>query len=263
MNPILHFSKSGSEAAQAPWLVFLHGLMGSLANWRKITPAFESNFKILTVDQRGHGKSFKPKTGFAPEDFADDLRALFDHLGIKQANLVGHSMGGRNALCFSSLYPDRVVRLVIEDISPEGINKLGGGLARLLRAVPTPFETKAKAKSYFMNELGDPKLGMFLYTSITETPDGKADWVVPMNGILEALESAAHHSRWEELKSLKCPTLVIRGESSRELSREDFGRMMKENSKVQGIEIQGAGHWVHFDRPLEFIEALRKFLSSL
>src|SRR6185437_2661695 len=94
-------------------LVFLHGLMGSLANWRRITPAFENDYEILTLDQRGHGRSFQPATGYEPSDFAADLAACLDELGWTRSHLVGHSMGGRNALEFASLFPQRTASLVV------------------------------------------------------------------------------------------------------------------------------------------------------
>src|ERR1700722_10818094 len=136
-----HYFISGRPQSDktAPWIVFLHGMLGSAANWRRITPAFEGDFRILVYDQRGHGKSFHPLRGYAPEDFAEDLRFLMDHLEIEKANLVGHSMGGRNALCFSGLSPERVSHLVIEDIGPEGSVKNGLELVKKLKAVPVPF----------------------------------------------------------------------------------------------------------------------------
>src|SRR4051812_14696740 len=99
-----------------PWLVFLHGLLGSTRNWMNIVPAFEENWQVLNIDQRGHGKSIKRDSGYAPQDFAQDLKEILSELKISEAVLVGHSMGGRNALTFTSLFPQMVKKLVLEDI---------------------------------------------------------------------------------------------------------------------------------------------------
>src|SRR4051812_15656878 len=111
-----HHQIAGNPAGHK--LVFLHGLMGSASNWRKITPAFENDYQILIYDQRGHGRSFKPISGYTPADFAGDLKNIIDELGWEKIHLVGHSMGGRNALEFAQLFPRRIDHLVIEDITP-------------------------------------------------------------------------------------------------------------------------------------------------
>ena len=59
-------------------LVFLHGLMGFASNWKRIARHFESDFEILIYDQRGHGRSFHPAKGFAPEDYAQDLFEILE-----------------------------------------------------------------------------------------------------------------------------------------------------------------------------------------
>ncbi|MEQ1876847.1 MAG: alpha/beta fold hydrolase, partial [Bdellovibrionia bacterium] len=112
-----HHKLTGPE--NAPKLVFLHGLMGYWANWRGIISAFENDFQILAYDQRGHGRSLKPASGYAPENYADDLKLILDELKWSEVGLIGHSLGGRAAVNFSSRFPQRTMKLVIEDIGPE------------------------------------------------------------------------------------------------------------------------------------------------
>ena len=112
-------------------LVFLHGLMGRGLNWRKITPHFEKEYQILIFDQRGHGKSFHPPKGYAPEDYAQDLEDILEELGWKEVYLVGHSMGARNAMSFSAKFTHRVKKLVVEDIGP---HRRGEALVRIKRS---------------------------------------------------------------------------------------------------------------------------------
>jgi len=78
--------------------VFLHGLMGYGMNWRRIATGLQQNDIALVFDQRGHGKSIKPVTGYAHEDYADDLELIRRDLVWEDFNFVGHSMGGSNAL---------------------------------------------------------------------------------------------------------------------------------------------------------------------
>jgi esterase len=247
----------------APWLIFLHGLLGNAGNWRRITPAFEADYRILTYDQRGHGRSFKPESGYAPEDFAADLLYLMNELKIDRANLVGHSMGGRNAFCFGAQHPERIFKLVIEDIGPEASFDSGPGLVDLLRSVPVPFTDKKRAKEYLLGPtFGDPGLGSYFYTSITALADGRATWNFDMKMVEEIVTKGRGAHRWNEIRALKIPTLVIRGEKSGELSHEEFQKMLKANSRISGVEILGAGHWIHTEKPDEFIAAVKDFLKN-
>jgi pimeloyl-ACP methyl ester carboxylesterase len=243
-----------------PRLVFLHGLMGYWANWRGVISAFENRYRILAYDQRGHGRSLQPMTGYAPEDYAGDLRKILDELGWDKISLVGHSMGGRNAMVFASQFPQRINKLVIEDIGPDSNPGDVEYFENLLGRVPTPFTDKVKAKEFLYTEF-NPQLGAYLYSNIEEKPDGRFDWRFSKDAILETVQVARRHNYWREYKSLTMPTLLIRGELSQELSREEYLKCLQENKNVQGVEIKGASHWVHSDKHAEFIETLKIFLG--
>lgn len=251
-----HHRISGKQ--QGPWLIFLHGLLGSLANWRRITPSFEDRYRILTFDQRGHGRSLKPKDGYAPEDFAGDLNFLMDQLNIADAYLVGHSMGGRNAQCFANLYPSRVRKLVIEDIGPGDNVAAGKGLIEKLKAVPVPFSSKLKAKEFLYNHFSDPKLGPFLYMNIND----KGDWEFDINTVIEVVEKGRGAPRWSEIDKLKVPTLILRGDSSQELPQNEYENILKRNKMIRGVVVENAGHWIHFDQPDKFISIVDDFLEG-
>lgn len=255
---------------QAPKLVFLHGVMGFTANWRRIAKAFEHEFQVLVYDQRGHGRSFQPSTGYGPEDYADDLEKILDELGWEQISLVGHSLGGRVAFHFATQHPDRVTQLVIEDIGPTMYPEAAGLITQLLDSVPVPFSDRRTAKQWFDTtflELFErlPQrhgLAAYLHANLTENEKKEAVWRFYEPGIRESIALGRSREHWEEIAALKMPTLVIRGERSRDLPRDIFERMLKLNPNIQGVEIPGAGHWVHSDEPDLFIETLRNFLSS-
>ncbi len=248
--------------------VFLHGLMGYALNWRRIIKGLEETERVLVFDQRGHGKSWKPLTGYAAEDYAEDLYLITQELNWDRFILVGHSMGGRNALQFAHLFPEKVEKLIIEDIGPEGDPSAPDYYKWLFSIVPTPFETKLAAKEFFMNEFKarsrgrtehPDTLGQYLYSNIIEREDGKADWRFSTEAMIATVVQGRAKDRWNELRSLPMPTLVIRGESSKELSREVFQHMLVSNPRVEGVEISNAGHWVHSDQPEEFLKSIRKF----
>lgn len=249
--------------------VFLHGLMGYAINWRKIVSLLGPEDLSLIYDQRGHGQSFQPGSGYAPEDYAEDLKHIADEIGWSKFVLVGHSMGGRNALMFAARHAEYLEKLVIEDIGPEGSENAADYYADLLGAVPTPFASKLKAKEFFMNDFhrvpvrgNRQTIGLYLYSNIVDQPDGTADWRFSRQAIIDSVRQGRAKDHWREFQSLSVPTLVVRGAQSEELSSEVFQRMGLTNPRVQLVEIDNAGHWVHYDQPEQFVNALKSFVSQ-
>lgn len=104
------------QVGQGPDIVMLHGLAANLAFWYiKIVPFLTNSFRVTVFDLRGHGYSDMPLSGYTSADMQEDLHALLDQLGIRQAHLVGHSFGGVVALQFATLCPERVRSLTIAD----------------------------------------------------------------------------------------------------------------------------------------------------
>jgi pimeloyl-ACP methyl ester carboxylesterase len=250
-------------------LVFLHGLLGSGINWRKITKPFSSDFHILIFDQRGHGRSFQPPSGYRTEDYALDLKKILQELGWGPVNLVGHSMGGRNALKFVKLYPDLVARLVIVDIGAEPQEGAGEDILKMINMVPVPFATRAQAKEFFQEQFpkmlggkaSSEALSQFFYTNMKENERGEIDWRFFKPGIVETLQEGRREDYWPLLEALRVPTLVVRGERSETLSPEIYQRMLTCNNLLKGAVVAGAGHWVHSDQPEAFVEILKDFLK--
>jgi esterase len=263
-----HYQIYGPEGGRK--IVFLHGLMGFLNNWRKIIHYFEEKDQSLSFDQRGHGRSMKPDSGYAPEDYAEDLKQILDELGWDKIILVGHSMGGRNALAFSAKYPDRVEKLVIEDIAPSDADPEGWRYyEHLLGKVPTPFKSRSEAREFFQDEFKKriasydhpDMLAAFLYANMEDKTDGTVNWRFSREAIIESARAARTEDRWQQVKKIKAPTLWIRGETSKAMSREDLQKILSMNPLIQGVEIPKAGHWVHADQPLAFVEALKNFVG--
>jgi pimeloyl-ACP methyl ester carboxylesterase len=125
-NLKLHFWRSG----QGPDLVLVHGLGGNLAGWHlNMAPALQQEYRVLTYDLRGHGRSDAPPAGYTTGDMAQDLAGLLDALDIEKTALVGHSWGADIILHFALLYPGRVSALVVVE---------GGLLAPLAPSYRSP-----------------------------------------------------------------------------------------------------------------------------
>ncbi len=268
-----------ADGKPTPKLVLLHGVMGYALNWRKVAKAFEDRFQVLAYDSRGHGRSVhadltKTPSAYAPEHLAEDLRKILHDLAWDKVHLAGHSMGGRVAYTFAALYPERVRSLIIEDIGPNMSPLNSSTVNRILTEVPVPFVDKQEAKRWFheqfpvlfKNLTNAQALGAWLYANITEeahhgSANKRAIWRFHADGVRAAVVAGHTVERWDTIRAVKSPTLLIRGEHSRDLPRDVFHRMLKENPVFEGVEIKGAGHWVHSEQTEAFNQVVAEFLG--
>ena len=267
-----HYSILGQN--QNERIVFVHGLMAFAANWRKIASRLENDYQCLIYDQRGHGRSFKPESGYSPEIFAEDLNKITDELGWDHFHLVGHSMGGRNVMVFAHKYPHKVRTLTIEDMGPDNDDKAVLYYKNMLDRIPTPFKTKEHIKTYFSNifEKEFPAkepisvLSTFLQANLEEktAENGETfyDWRFSKNAVYEIVQEGHLKDRWLEVSSFKMPVLLVRGEKSHVFQAETFEKMLAVNSNIRGVEVSGTGHWIHYEKHEEFVQILRNFFSD-
>src|SRR5262249_12800233 len=120
----LYYELQGSagdmeHARGKPVVIFLHGLGSSTRDWELQVPHFTSDYRVLLIDMRGHGRSDKSKGPYAMAQFAGDVVALLDHLGIEQVHVVGLSMGGMIAFQLAVDHPQRLRSMVIANSGPE------------------------------------------------------------------------------------------------------------------------------------------------
>ena len=263
-----HYSILGQNTEQR--IVFVHGLMAFSANWRKIANKLEDRYQCLIYDQRGHGRSFKPESGYTPQDFAEDLNKITQELGWSTFHLVGHSMGGRVAMVFANMFPEKVRTLTIEDIGADVQPNSYKYYENMLNVVPTPFDTKDAMKTFFENEFlnrfkpsEDPVvLKTFLMANIVEAENGQYDWKFSKQAIVEIVREGHMKDRWLELSSFKMPVLLVRGEKSHVLYAEEYEKMLQINPVITGVEIKGTGHWVHYEKYEEFTQQLSNFIQQ-
>ncbi|MBN8538102.1 MAG: alpha/beta hydrolase [Deltaproteobacteria bacterium] len=263
----INYRLTGKE--DSPKIVFLHGLMGFLNNWGRITKDLNSKYHCLVFDQRGHGKSFKPDSGYQPENYASDLLQILDELGWEKIILVGHSMGGRNALCFANRHPERIEKLVIVDISPESHKAVGRYFQTMLDAIPTPFRSLENAKSFFQQDFSQlikinedlKMLVPFLMANLEIKPEGVVDWKFSKKAILESAQFAPTEGIWSWFSQLTMPCLFVRGAKSKDLSQDIFKKVIESNKNIIGVEVSDAGHWVHSEQPELFLNELKNFIG--
>ena len=239
-------------------LIIMHGLMGMLDNWQAPARLLEDTYQCILVDMRNHGRS--------PNDeshnysvMAADILELMDDLGLESSYILGHSMGGKVAIKLAQENPIRVKKLILADIGPKFYPIHHQDVLAALRAVPLDqIERRTDAESHMEKHLSEPGVRQFLMKSLYRPEKGKFDWRFN----LKSIETNIHHvgEALEEL-DYEGDSLFIRGGNSDYILDEDWPdiKMLFPNSYL--ITIKDAGHWLHAEKPGEFVSAIKDFLS--
>lgn len=261
----------GCPKGNAETIIFIHGLLGWGLNWSPIIKYFESKYHIVTYDQRGHGRSFHPTSGYAPEDYAEDLNLILKDLKIPVVHLVGHSMGARTAQAFAVKYPGKTLSLTLEDMGPNPESESTLSTQQMILSVPVPFKSKSEMDLFFESEFKvktssedtqKQVMANFLKANLLRTANEEINWRFSLNGILETLEQGLK-PRWSEFKSLNVPTLVLKGQYSKHLSEDTFELMKGSLPNIKAYIVPGVGHWIHYQNPELFSQYVLKFLTEL
>jgi len=140
----------------------------------------------------------------------------------------------------------------------------------MLGGIPTPFASKDAVKEFFANDFRkifkskEPPavLSTFLQANMEEKANGQYDWRFSKNAVFEIVKEGHLKDRWLEVSSFKMPVLLIRGETSHIFSREAYKKMLAINPNIEGVEIAGTGHWIHYEKFEEFVLCFRNFIAS-
>ena len=246
-----------------PALCFLHG--GSAhAHWfDAVVPTFVDRYHVLSLDQRGHGASdWALAPAYATEDFAGDLLGVLDAMGWATITLIGHSMGGHNAMAFSAWHPERVERLVVVDSRPSIPADRLQNMHRRGDRGPMRHETLESALRSFRllprETAADPRLLEHLARQGIVQRDGRFVYRFDpaCNGQRRPIDG------WALLDRIAAPTLLVRGEHSPILPRDMAADMLARLPRARLVEIPGAYHHLVLDAPGAFATALDTFLRE-
>lgn len=245
-----------------PPLLLLHG--GSAhAHWfDAVVPLLEGRFHLVSLDQRGHGESQWPTPpAYRTEDFVADILAVADALGWERFSLVGHSMGGHNALAFAAGHPERLSALVLADSRPtipaDRLRLLQQRGWRPLRRHPTREAGQAAFRLLPRETTAAPALLAHLAAAGLAERDG--GWVFRFDPAASAHRQPV--DGWGLLGQVRTPTLVVRAARSGVLPAEMAEKMRTGITAAELVEIPGAYHHVTLDAPGPFAQALLRFLA--
>jgi pimeloyl-ACP methyl ester carboxylesterase len=258
----LHLLEAGPP--QAPPVCFLHGGAAHAHWFDRVVPAFIDRFRVISLDQRGHGASaWATPPAYATEDFASDLRALMDHFRWDRMALVGHSMGGHNSMGFAAWYPERVSALVVVDsrpqLPPDRIDRMRERGQRPPRLHPTEDAAVRSFRLLPKETNAEPALLEHL---------ARAGLIRTEQGYRYRFDPACYANRqpvdcWPLLPRVTAPALVVRGELSPILPADMAARLGATLRRAEVVEIKGAYHHLTLDAPEAFTRVLERFLTDV
>ncbi len=249
---------SVASHGSGPALVFLHGLFGSGDNLRTIGRQFESEFTCLYPDLPNHGDS--PHTDrFDYGEIGAAVAGLVDRNGAAPAILVGHSMGAKVAMRVALERPRIVRALAVLDMAPRAYHPSHQGIMDAMIALPLDeVESRADADRRLADEIPAAPVRAFLLKNLVR--DGERyRWRLNLTTLRDDYDRILG---WEGSGVYTGPAVFIAG------SKSEYVKPARDTSLVRGyfpraeIEmVNGAGHWVHSERPEEVRSLLGAFID--
>lgn len=217
----LTFQYRETGERSAPPLIALHALGQQAEHWDGVAAELGRHYRVLALDQRGHGGSARPGV-YSFEEMCGDLLAFADALELHRFTLMGHSMGGTVAFLFAEAHPARIERLIIED-------------------TPPPFDQEK--------------------ADIPPEPAGPLpfDWAV-VPAILQQLNHP-DPAWWARLHEIRSPALMIGGGSTSPIPQAKLREASDRIPNCEFVTIEGGGHFVHETDLQAFLTAVKVFLK--
>ena len=251
---------SGASYGSGPTLVFLHGLFGSGSNLRAIGRQFESTFTCIYPDLPNHGGS-PHSDRFDYGEISDAVVNLVRANGGAPGMLVGHSMGGKAAMHVSLTRPGLVRALVVLDMAPRAYYPSHRGIMDAMLALPLrELESRADADRRLADTVPDAAVRAFLLTNLVRDDDGYR-WRLNLETLREDYDRILG---WDGSGVYTGPALFIAGNKSEYVKPVRDTSLIREYFPRAEIEIvNGAGHWVHSERPQEVVSLLGAFVERI
>lgn len=248
-------------------LVMLHGFTGDSSTWTTFCERLGKHSRLIIPDIIGHGKTESPEAAgrYRMEEAAQDLISILDELQIEQIDLLGYSMGGRLALSFACLYPERVRKLILESASP-GLESEDERKQRRMKDAELAHFIKDKEIKEFveyweniplfstMKRLPEKVQGKVREQRLNNSPIGLANSLLGMG-------TGSQPSWWGQLNKLACEVLLLTGEEDLKFCRI-AEKMHKELKNSSLVTIAQCGHAIHVEEPEKFGTIVSDFLSN-
>lgn len=254
-----------------PPVLMVHGTGFHGYVWKPIAQGLAADHRVIAIDQRGHGDSVKPPSGYHWDVFGDDLFHILTHLRWSDVTAVGHS-GGATAIVLCAAYHPGVIRRAVL-IDPILIPSFAEGIAmenpmaqrarkrRMVWASRTSMFHSYRSREPFKTWREDV-LWAYIEEGTRARPDGHIELKCP--GTIEAqiFDNAPRSDGFAALPRVDIPVLIIRGESSPAFPEANAERAVSLLPHVELQTMSGTSHFVPMERPDAIEDLVRSFMSK-
>ena len=249
---------SGTDAgARAPVAVLVHGITGWWRTWWRVGPALAGHgWRVIAVDQRGHGSSPAIDGAATADSLADDLAATLESLGLVPVDLlVAHSLGAAVSMELVHRRPEVAHRLVIEDPPHQ---TRAGDLEYQASLERETLAARADPDAEIRRELAEHPL--WLEEDARQNVEGRA--LCDLEGILASLRNDTGHRVLDLVPAISIPTLYLLADEARSVLGPRRGELVTSAPETAAVVEFDAGHTVHRDRFDEYVTAILGWLQS-
>lgn len=239
-------------------VILLHGWLGSWGLWQETMAYLGRYYRTYAMDFWGFGESGKKRETYAVQDFVVLVEQFMDRLGIAQAPLVGHSMGGTVSLSVALQYPERVSKVVIIGSPIVGSSlaiplKLAGYrfIARMIFNMMWTFRSGMKLASPYI--CADPRFPQMMDNDLTKTT---------VESFLLSIESLRRTDLRPMLPQLKIPVMGMFGDRDNIVNPNQWKPLLEGVPHAKIVRWQRAQHFIMLDTPQDFMENLKTFLDQ-
>ncbi|OQV22216.1 Protein ABHD11 [Hypsibius exemplaris] len=261
-------SKEGKLPLVDHPVIILHGLFGSKLNWQSIAKVLRDKLTqtVITVDARNHGENPHDDV-HSYEVMSEDVEELMEKLNLPSAVLIGHSMGGKAAMCLALRQkPNMIDALIVVDAAPSsspGKAFFQQNIAAMKAFEFRPNESLPQARNRANKELevniSDMMVRQFILTNLVQNGD-KVSWRVNLDAIERHIEDIMEFPVFHN--SYNGPTLFIAGGNSKYITSEEKPEIKRLFPKSVIETVPDAGHWVHSEKPTQVVELIVEFLKN-
>lgn len=231
-------------------MLLIHDLGDSSRTWDLIAAKFREEYRVFSVELRGHGHSDRPSDpNYRFEDFYGDISSLALSLNLNNAVVIGHGAGSRLAAKLSSDNPNIISNCVMYDFEESSISNTSKWIS-IEETIGFLHSQRPRVDIDSINRQARNLTSGGL--------DGSRAYIHDTSVYDVYLDS----SLWDGWVDITCPTLILRGRMSQDLTHAKAIELAEVVSNSRLVELENGGHWLHQELPDEFHDVMRWFINS-
>lgn len=228
-------------------------------NWHNIAKRLSEQFSVYTVDLRNHGNSpHSPEMNY--KAMAEDLKLLLEIENIRKAYIIGHSMGGKAAMMFANLYPEKIIKMIIADISPKRYTANHTKYIEALKQINFNAANRKEIEDKLAENIINRNELLFILKNLERDENNKFKLKLNLNAIENNYEELINAIEFN--KKITLPVLFMKGENSDYILSDDEKLIYTYFSNAQIKTVKNAGHWIHAENPEDFLFETSVFFNN-